>query len=423
MNIASAVSSRSLRIGIFTNGFPISSEPFIALQAAELVRRGHDVTVFGMSNVQPSSMTSSQDVASRLAGRYASAHWPEDRLARLGAAIAATARTMRKVGVARSPLFRPLIFRRTWRDLSAVFQADLVAGQPPFDILHCQFATLAEHVVKLCDAGLLSGRLVVHFRGYDITEVVRAAGPKIYDGLWSRADRFIANCDHFRDLAVGIGCPADRIDVVGSGIDLRGFVYRAPNSPGRGPLRLIAIGRLTDRKGFHTLIDAVSRMVAAGRDCQLTIVGDGQERKSLEARACALGLAERVEFTGMLTHCAISDRLADAHIFVAPSQTSAKGGLDAPTNTIKEAMAVGVPVCASRHGGMPELVEDGVTGTLAREADPADLVSAIERLLSLAPEWPGMTRAARARVEDRYAIDLVTDKLLSSYQRATGDLR
>lgn len=407
-----------LRLGWFTNSFPVSSEPFIELQAAELINRGHDLQVFGLSNLSLSQSSSSERVRTLLQGRVANAQWPHAPVARMAAAASATLRTAQRVGIAKLPILRPLAFRRTWLDLSAVFQGEVVAGQQPFDIMHCQFGTLGEHVIKLMDAGLLSGRLVIHFRGYDITEVVRSFGPTVYDHLWGRADRFIANCETFRSIAIGLGCPEGKIEVVGSGIELANFRYRPPLALGDGAVRLVAVGRMTRRKGFHTLIAALAELATTMPDVQLTLIGDGEERQNLQRLAVDSGIAGKVRFTGALTHADISARLADSHIFVAPSETSANGGMDAPTNTIKEAMAVGVPVCATRHGGIPELVEDGVTGMLAHEADPHDLCRAIERLLEAAPSWPDLARNARKRVEDRYEIGAITERLLQCYGRA-----
>ncbi len=409
---------RKLRIAFFTNSFPVSSEPFIALQAAELVALGHEVQIFGLSNLPPSPTASSPRVKSLLTNRYRNTQWPQNALPRIAKALQASLSTSIRTKTIRVPILRPLTFRRTWLDLSCAFQGEAVAGHAPFDILHCQFATLGEHVIKLKDAGLLSGQLVVHFRGYDITEVVQKFGPEVYHNLWDRSSRFVANCDHFRDTAISIGCPRDRIDVVGSGIDLTGFSYRPPLSLGSGPVRLVAVGRLARRKGFHTLIKAVARLTHSGMNVQLTLIGDGEERAALEHLSRALGIEVRVQFMGMQPHTEINRLLADSHMFAAPSETTSSGGADAPVNTIKEAMAVGVPVCATRHGGIPELVQEGVTGTLAREGDPEDLSNAITRLIDLESQWPEMTLSARRRVEDLYEISAVTRKLLEVYAKA-----
>lgn len=408
----------SLRIAFFTNSFPQSSEPFIELQASELVQRGHDVTVFGLAGVATTTSSSPQAVRDRLEGRYHNVLVPASVPNRFAAALVATKRTLRKASLNKLPIVRPLTFRRTWLDLSAAFQGELVAGHPPFDVLHCQFATLGEHVLKLKRSGLIEGAMVVHFRGYDITKVVKSHGNKVYDGLWSKTSAFIANCEDFRQRAIAIGCPPDAIEVIGSGIDLTTFHYRSPKKLGGGPVRLLAVGRLDPRKGFHSLIDAVEMLIKSGVEVELVIVGEGSERARLEHMIESYGLGGQINLAGRMPHLGIRNLLEESHVFVAPSETCPLGGADAPMNTIKEAMAVGVPVCATRHGGIPELVEDGVTGTLAEEGNPDDLAAAIRRLLAMSPVWSPMTEAARRRVETAYEISRVTDQLVATYRLA-----
>lgn len=273
-------------------------------------------------------------------------------------------------------------------------------------------------MLKLMRSGLIEGAMIVHFRGYDITEVVKSQGAKVYDDLWGKTSGFIANCENFRQRAIAIGCPPDAIEVIGSGIDLTNFQYRTPKELDDGSVRLIAVGRLSPRKGFHSLIRAVDIMIKSGIAVELVIVGEGGERERLEQMIKSYGLAGQIKLPGRMSQLGIRHLLDESHIFVAPSETCPLGGADAPVNTIKEAMAVGVPVCATRHGGIPELVEEGVTGTLADEGNPSDLAAAIGRLLDMWQEWPAMTAAARVRVEAAYEISRVTDRLLSTYHLA-----
>ena len=407
-----------MQVAFFTNAFPMLSEPFIALSAASLIERGHDVDVFGLSNVTPTGFSSDTSVQARLQKRFQNAAWPQTLGERIKAMPAAATALAKQRGIASLPLWKPLTYRRGWSDLTALYQAQLFARHDSYDILHCQFATLAEYVLKHRDAGLLNGRLVVHFRGYDISEVVQSFGPTVYDYLWARADRFIANCNFFRERAIGLGCPVDRIDVIGSGIDLQGFPYRRPLTAGGGQVRCLTVGRLTPRKGIHRVIEALRHLVAEGRDLHLDIVGEGEQREALESLVQTSGLKDRVRFLGARPHSDIRALLEKSHVFIAASLTSATGGTDAPVNTIKEAMAIGVPTCATQHGGIPELVEEGVTGVLAREDDALDLAAALKRLLAAEAAWPVLTERARRRVEQDYGIEAVTDKLLTVYAQA-----
>lgn len=411
-----------MRVAFFTNAFPMMSEPFIALSAASLIDRGHEVDVFGLSNVTPTGLSSGAAVAERLRGRACNARWPQSFAGRLKGLPRTALELAGQRGMASLPLWRPHIYRRGWSDLTSLYQAQVFTGSGVYDILHCQFATLAEYVLKHRRAGLVKGRLVVHFRGYDISEVVHSFGPRVYDYLWQTADRFVANCDYFRNRAIDLGCPADRIHVVGSGIDLKGFEYRQPLALGKGAVQCLTVGRLTPRKGMHVVVEALRRLISEGLDIRLNVVGDGEQRADLEAQVRQSALENHIAFLGARRHSEIHDLLKESHIFIAASMTTPSGGVDAPVNTIKEALAVGVPTCAARHGGIPELVEDGVTGVLAQENDAADLAAALKRLLSLQSQWPAMAERGRQRVERDFAIDITTDKLLRVYDLAlSGD--
>ncbi|HIC80018.1 MAG TPA: colanic acid biosynthesis glycosyltransferase WcaL [Kiloniellaceae bacterium] len=407
-----------MKIAFFTNGFPMMSEPFIALAAASLIDRGHAVDIYGLSSIEPTGFSSAASIQRKLRGRFRNASWPAGYGRRLAQLPAVSWRLARRRGLGKLPVLKPQIYRRGWVDLTSSYQAEAFTLPGSYDILHCHFATLGEFVLKHRRAGILKGRLIVHFRGYDISEVVRTQGPDVYDYLWGAAEGFVANCAHFRDRAIGLGCPADKIAVVGSGIDLAGFPYRDPRPLSGGAVECITVGRLTPRKGVHVLIEALRRLTERGRDLNLTVVGDGEQRPALEKQVGDAGLAERVRFLGACDHAQIRALLDASHLFVAASMTSPTGGADAPVNTIKEAMAVGVPTCATRHGGIPELVQEGETGVLAEEGDPADLAAALDRLLLGEADWPALTRRARARVERTYGNDAVTDKLLEVYRRA-----
>ncbi|MEH6410696.1 MAG: glycosyltransferase [Hyphomonas sp.] len=409
-----------MRIAFFVNAFPIASEAFIASSAAALIEAGHEVDIFGLGNAQPSDQTSCVTEKAGLHERARNAAWPTTVMGGLRAMPGAIVASLAHHGLRRSPVFRPMTYRRTWLDFSAVHQALALPKSGNFDILHCQFATLAEYVLKHREAGLLSGKVVVNFRGYDISEVVTHYGNDVYDNLWSRADAFIANCDYFRQRAIGIGCPRERIDVIGSGIRLSDFPYREPRLTQGGAVRFVSIGRLIERKGLHHALAAIAVIKAGGRPVHYDLIGEGEDRHALETLSRNLGLSDEVTFHGAQPHEKIAPILSRANILLAPCMTSAVGGVDAPVNSIKEAMASGVLVAATRHGGIPELVEDGVTGALATENDAADLTRAVQRLLDLEAHWPDIAATARQKVTDLYEIDMVTGRLIELYKTVSA---
>jgi len=408
-----------MKIAFFVNAYPMMSEAFIANSAAALIEAGHTVHIYGMGNVDPTGLSVPEVAPLQLEKSTTNVRWPTGRMARLTRLPAALARLIRQHGAGQLLHLRPDIYRRTFTDLSAVYQAAQLPSDGDYDILHCQFAPLAEHVIKHRKAGFLSGRLVVNFRGYDISELVTTRGEHLYDHVWPEADAFVSNCDYFRQRAIAIGCPEDRITVVGSGLRLESFPYEPIRMASPGPTRFLMVGRLIERKGFQIALPAIARHAReTGQPVQIDIVGDGPLRQHLTELATECGLGDAVSFHGAQSHTAIAEFIRQCDVFLAPSMTCPKGGQDAPVNTLKEAMAMGRPVIATRHGGIAELVVDSETGILCEENDIDSLQEGVHRLLAMQPAWPQMLTQARQAVEDTYALSRTTDALIEVYQSA-----
>jgi colanic acid/amylovoran biosynthesis glycosyltransferase len=119
-----------------------------------------------------------------------------------------------------------------------------------------------------------------------------------------------------------------------------------------------------------------------------------------------------VSFQGRREQGTVREGLDGADALVAASVTAADGDEEGIPNVLKEAMASGVPVVATRHAGIPELVEDGVSGWLVPERDAAALAAALERLAREPGSWAAMGRAGRDRIEREYDIDRLNDRLV-----------
>jgi colanic acid/amylovoran biosynthesis glycosyltransferase len=247
---------------------------------------------------------------------------------------------------------------------------------------------------------------------------VQRQGADCYRQLFATARQFIANSVYFRDRAVALGCPPDRIRVIESPVDIDSFPWREPQ-PNRGrPLRLLTVGRLVEKKGIAYAIEAAALLKARGHALSYRIIGEGNLRSDLQAQISALGLSDSVTLEGSRSHGYIAQALHEADIFLAPSVMAANGDADAAINTIKEAMLVGVPVVATRHGGIPELVSDEETGLLVPERDAAGLAQAVQRLIAAPDRWAHMARAARLSVETRFGMPQIAAQTLRVYQDA-----
>ena len=184
------------------------------------------------------------------------------------------------------------------------------------------------------------------------------------------------------------------IRVVPNGVDLQAFAPgddagAATEWPGPG-LRLLSVGRLHPQKGHRVLLDAMAAARQGGARLSLLVAGDGAERAALEAQASALGLHGHVRLAGRRD---VRPLLAAADVFVFPSLYEAVG------IALLEAMACARPVVASRTGGIPEVVEDGVSGILVTAGDADDLARALATLERDPERRRRLGEAARSRAE------------------------
>jgi glycosyltransferase involved in cell wall biosynthesis len=213
----------------------------------------------------------------------------------------------------------------------------------------------------------------------------------------------VSESERAAGLAAGT-CHPRRTIVIRSGVGLSG---RPVASPAREVPRIVSVGRLHPPKDPLTLVRALARL--RGMPFEALVVGDGPDRVALEAEIRRLGLGEFVELAG--ERADVPDVLAGSDIFVLASRS------EALPFTALEAMAAGLPVVASRVGGLAELVVEGETGLLVAPGDVAGLASAIERLV----RDPGLRQrlgtAGRARVQSEFGLAAFVDAHLELYGR------
>jgi glycosyltransferase involved in cell wall biosynthesis len=190
--------------------------------------------------------------------------------------------------------------------------------------------------------------------------------------IWRRAEVVIAKCQGEADMIQAVDRQVG-IELVPNGVDINRFQPGAP-IPDDGPLRLLCVGRLIERKGQRHLIQAVKRLLDDGVDVTLELVGTGDAQPAYEALVRELGLRNHVRFSGYVPREDMADIYARAHVFVLPSYNE---GMSVAT---LEAMASGMPVVVSRVGGTEELVREGVNGFTFERGDVAGLSYHIGRL-------------------------------------------
>jgi glycosyltransferase involved in cell wall biosynthesis len=211
--------------------------------------------------------------------------------------------------------------------------------------------------------------------------------------------------------ALNAGADESSITVVMNGADLRRFSPApARNSPGEFGSRMIfACRQLFPRKGIRFLIEAIAKLKAKYSDINLIIAGDGFERPVLEELAKTLGIGDKTKFLGWIANKELPRYFRGCAVSVIPSLEE---GFGIPA---AEAMGCEIPVVASDAGGLPEVVENGVTGYVVPKGDAAALANAIDRLLADDALRSQMGKAGRARAIERFDWDLSVKKFEAVY--------
>ena len=219
------------------------------------------------------------------------------------------------------------------------------------------------------------------------------------------ADLVVALSPHMAELAQRGGARADRVVQIPNGIDPaeigldRGEapIHRAPDEA----LALLYVGRLSVEKGVDILLDAAELLMDRGIDFQLRIVGGGPEQLGLSARLERTRLGNKVTMVGTVDRRALGPLYRSADVVCVPSRS------DSLPTVVLEAMAAGVAVLGTDAGGIPYMVEHGVTGIVCARNSPYELADAIARLAADRESIPGLGRAARLKAGADFSWEVV----------------
>lgn len=205
------------------------------------------------------------------------------------------------------------------------------------------------------------------------------------------------------DALAALGAEGVNAHLVPHGVDLQRFVPAAAVAAEPRDVRLLAVGRLVEKKGFSTLLDAMALL--ADLDVDLTIVGDGPDRAALESQIARLGLDRRVTLRGRTTHAELPGWYRDADVIVVPSVVDSRGDRDGLPNVVLEAMACGRPIVASDVAAIASAITADVDGVLVAPADADALAGAIRAVGSDPIRRAALGTAARHTAEQRFELD------------------
>jgi glycosyltransferase involved in cell wall biosynthesis len=278
--------------------------------------------------------------------------------------------------------------------------------------LHVHFATPASMV------GLIGSKI------FSLTLSLTVHGPdEFYDVTRYRLREKIAGADflccigtYARSQLMKLSDVAewDKFELTPLGVNLAVFIPQ-PFRPRPSPFTILCVGRLVPAKGQYILLAAVERLVKAGRQVRLCLVGDGPDRARLEEKVRVQGLEPYVAFAGAVNQDRIRALYAEADVFALASFAE---GIPV---VLMEAMAMSIPCVTTYITGIPELIRDGIDGLLVPPSDDAALAEAIGRLMDDPALRQRLGESGRGRVQDKYDLNRNTAALAALFRRRLQD--
>lgn len=255
---------------------------------------------------------------------------------------------------------------------------------------------------------------VVNFYGYDVLRLPQEFGWKLrYQRLAKKGDLFFVGSKDMKHNIINLGFPPEKIRVLKLGMNLDNIRFEQRRSAGTN---LMMVGRMVEKKGFKYAIQAVGLLRDQGVITNLDLYGDGELRESLEELVGKLSLEKQVTFHGQTGNETIFEELYNHDILLVPSVQAHDGDREGIPQTTVEGMATGIPVIASDHAGLPELVIDGQTGLQVPQRDAKALSKAIKTYLETPDLIPQISKNGRERVELEHSISRQVKKAEQWYR-------
>ncbi len=406
-----------LKIAFFVTHFPAPSTNFILDQITGLIDRGHEVDI--IANLPGDPTVVHPDVKRyHLLDRVC--YW---QVSRNPVRHVLNGLRLLLINFWKNPapmaqslnVFR---FGRQAASLTILHAAVPLLPKRRYDIIHCHFGPNGLLAVALRDIGLLEGKVITSFYGYDLTRYIRRFGRRSYYRLFEQGDLLLPLCDIFQQHLVAFGCNPGKTLVHHVGVDCSLFSFAQRRHPVDDKTRILTIARLVEKKGLEYGIRAVARIAQWNPDIEYVIVGDdGPLKAKILGLIETLNVGNVVRLVELKNRRELVDLLEQSHLFLVPSVTAQDGDQEGTPTVLMEAAAMGLPVVSTHHSGIPEVVQDGVSGYLVPERDVDALVDRLSHLINHPELWPEMGQAGRRIVEERFNIETLNEQLVQVYQQ------
>jgi len=305
----------------------------------------------------------------------------------------------------------PVIYRGEYQLLASLLE------RRGADLMHIYFGHTGVHLLPFIEQW--DKPCVVSFHGADVAVKEDIAHyPAKLRRLFEVVPLVFARSQSLANRLSEFGCPPEKLRINRTGVPLDEFPFVDRQAPTDGHWRVMQACRLIPKKGVATSLRAFAIFKKDHPQAKFYIAGKGPLQPELEMLAAGLGIFKDVHFVGFLSQPKLMELYASSHLFLHPSEMPPDENQEGVPNSILEAMATGLPVAATEHGGIPEAVEHGRTGWLVPEEDHIALANAMQEIARSPRVLTEMGLRAREAVIKRFAQEAQIDQLEWFYEEA-----
>lgn len=289
----------------------------------------------------------------------------------------------------------PIVYRGEYGALAGILE------RRHADVMHVYFGHTGVHLLPFLLRWPRPS--IVSFHGMDVqTREHDPSYERRLRELLQTTTLVLARSYSLQDRLLALGCPEEKLRINRTGIPLDQFAFVERQMPADGGWHFVQACRLIEKKGLDDAIHAFARFAKDKPSARFTIAGEGPLLGPLEKLRDELGLTRQITFAGFLKGTDLCRLYHESHIFIHPSRLTSDQNQEGIPNSMLEAMATGLPVLATQHGGIPEAVRNGTTGILVAERDRDALHQSMVRMASEPVLWSRMGSAASADIRESF---------------------
>lgn len=409
-----------MRIAIFSNKFPLLSETFVINQIVGLIELGAHVDIL-------TTETLSDNIMHESVRKYAlldkvvlkKSPMPKGKISKILTMLHRIAKLILKgrfIDLIQITFDNNL---EKWQKFDLINRISISKGKPlEYSNVICHFGQYGYYVCKLRHLGLIKGPVSTIFHGQEVSRYKMVEEYKqTYQKLFLEGDLMLPISDLWKGRLIKWGAIPTRVVVHRMGVDVNDFQMRPPEQPLSNPIKVIQVGRLTEKKA---ILDSINAMIICAKniDVQFTIIGEGELYEDAKQLIDSFNASHYIHLLGKQPQEVVKQKLDSADIFLLPSVTAKDGDMEGIPVALMEAMAKGLITLSTYHSGIPELIENETSGFLVGEGDVEEIAKTIIKIKELPlDKLQSIRLSARKTCEERFNNLILNKNLLTIHEK------